>query len=147
MKSVLDQSTRDELISRIQSIDQDKKARWGKMNLYQMLHHCVLCEELYLGKTKHKRVFMGRIFGKIGLKKILDESKAFRQNAPTSEMFIVKEQSGHIEAEKEKWIDLINEYKTYPGNYVHWFFGKMTREQVGLFVYKHDDHHLRQFGA
>ena len=147
MKSVLDQSTRDELISRIQTLNDSNKAQWGKMNIYQMVHHCVLCEELYLGRMKQSRAFMGRIFGKISLKNILNEKKAFPQNAPTADIFIVKEQSGNIEAEKEKWIALINEYRSYPGDYVHWFFGKMTKDQVGWFVYKHDDHHLRDFGA
>lgn len=147
MKSVLDKSAREELISRIQTLDEASKARWGKMNVYQMLRHCVLCEELYLGKTKHKRAFMGRIFGKIGLKNILDESKPFPKNAPTSDAFKVKESGGDVTAEKAKWIALLDEYKTYPDSYVHWFFGKMTREQVGQFVYKHNDHHLQQFGA
>lgn len=147
MKSVLDKSDRVELINRIQALNESSKARWGKMNVYQMLRHCVLCEELYLGKATQKRAFMGRIFGKIGLKNILNESKPFPQNAPTAEAFKVKESGGNVEAEKEKWIALLDEYKTYPATYVHWFFGKMTREQVGLFVYKHNDHHLRQFGA
>ena len=31
--------------------------------------------------------------------------------------------------------------------FVHWFFGKMTREQIGQLVYKHTDHHLRQFNS
>lgn len=147
MKSVFDESARDELITRIEMLDERSIARWGKMNVYQMVRHCVLCEELYLGKRKHKRVFMGRIFGKIGLRNILDEGKAFPQNAPTSDAFKVKEAIGDVETEKGKWIRLLNEYGTYPDTYVHWFFGKMTKEQVGQFVYKHNDHHLRQFGV
>jgi len=147
MKSVFDQTTREELITRVQMLDENSTARWGKMNIYQMLHHCVLCEELYLGKRKHKRAFMGRIFGKLGLKNILDEKKSFPQNAPTSNLFKVKETTGNVEAEKRKWISLLDEYKTYPDSYVHWFFGKMSKDQVGRFVYKHSDHHLRQFGA
>lgn len=147
MKSILDKSSKDELVSRIKTLNEKSTAQWGKMNVYQMLRHCVLCEELYLGKTTHKRAFMGRIFGKMGLKNILSESKTFPQNAPTADAFKVQESSGDVEAEKAKWILLLDEYKTYPDTYVHWFFGKMTRAQVGLFVYKHNDHHLRQFGA
>jgi hypothetical protein len=81
------------------------------------------------------------------LKNILAEDKPFRQNAPTSNAFKVKELNGDVAAEKDKWAALLDEYKNFPGNYVHWFFGKMTREQVGCFVYKHNDHHLRQFGV
>jgi uncharacterized damage-inducible protein DinB len=147
MKSVLDKTAREELINRIQSLNENNKARWGKMNVYQMVRHCVLCEELFLGKMKHKRSLMGRLFGKIGLKNILAEGKSFPQSAPTTNAVKVKEPTGDMAAEKQKWIALLDEYKNYPDEYVHWFFGKMTREQVGWFVYKHNDHHLRQFGA
>ena len=147
MKSVLDKTVREELISRIQTLQEGSKALWGKMNVYQMVHHCVLCEELYLGKTTHKRAFMGRLFGKTGLKNILAEGKPFPKSAPTADAFKAREPNGDVEAEKERWIVLLDEYRNYPSEYVHWFFGRMTREQVGWFVYKHNDHHLRQFGA
>lgn len=147
MKSVLDKATRDELIGRINSLTENSKAQWGKMNVYQMLKHCVLCEELYFGKTKHKRAFIGRLFGKAGLKNILREDKEFPKNAPTSDVFKVKETSGDVTSEKQKWIILIEEYENYSNDFVHWFFGRMTKEQLGQFVYKHNDHHLRQFNV
>ena len=145
MKSVLDKEMREELINRIRMIDEHCQGQWGEMNLYQMLRHCVLCEDLYLGKIKKKRVFMGRLFGTAGLKNILREEKAFPRNAPTSPEFKVKEKTGDITTEKNNWIALIEEYENYSNEFVHWFFGKMTKEQVGQFVYKHNDHHLRQF--
>lgn len=147
MKSVLDKVTREELIRRINMLDDNSQANWGHMNVYQMLKHCRLCEELYLGKIKTKRVFMGRLFGKSALKNILNENKPFPKNAPTSIVFKVKENAGNIATEKSNWISLIEEYENYSNEFVHWFFGKMTKEQVGQFVYKHDDHHLQQFGV
>ena len=147
MKSVLDRSVREELISRITKLDENSNAQWGQMNIYQMLKHCVLCEELYLGKITHKRAFMGRLFGKTGLRNILRQDKPFPKNAPTSAVFKVIERAGDLESEKKRWIVLVEEYGNYSHDFVHWFFGKMTREQVGEFVYKHDDHHLRQFNV
>jgi hypothetical protein len=147
MKSVLDQSDRQELIGRINLLNENSVAEWGQMNVYQMLKHCVLCEELYLGKRTEKRAFMGRIFGKIGLRNILREDKPFPKSAPTSPSFKVVEQTGDMESEKQRWIDLLEQYGNYSTDFTHWFFGKMTKEQVGQFVYKHDDHHLRQFNV
>jgi hypothetical protein len=147
MKSVLDKATRDELVNRIHQLDERSTAQWGQMNVFQMLRHCALCEELYLGKTKHKRSFIGRLFGKIGLRKILREDKAFPKKAPTSKLFKVEEVNGDVSREKARWVALIGEYENYPSDFTHWFFGKMTREQVGYFVYKHNDHHLQQFGV
>ena len=147
MKSILDENIREELITRIKRLDENSTALWGTMNVYQMLRHCVLCEELYLGITRHKRSFRGRIFGKKALISLLNEDAPFPKNAPTSDAFKVKELNGDVDAEKEKWIRLIKEYGSYSTGFKHWFFGKMTREQLGYFVYKHNDHHLRQFNV
>jgi hypothetical protein len=147
MKSVLNKPDRDELINRINSLNENSTRQWGQMNVYQMLRHGVLCDELFLGKRHHKRSFMGRLFGKAGLKNLLREDKPFPRSAPTSNAFKIKEDSGDIESEKKKWIELIESYENFPGDYIHWFFGKMSKEQLGQFVYKHNDHHLRQFGA
>jgi hypothetical protein len=148
MKTILDNITRDKLIRRIVSLNENSKAQWGKMNVYQMLQHCVLCEEMYLGKTSYPRTFPGRIFGRMGLKSLLKDETPIQKNAPTSPAFKIKKINGDVEATKNKWIALIQEYDQYKHDgFVHWFFGKMTKEQVGQFVYKHTDHHLRQFNA
>jgi len=148
MKTVFDEATRLGLINRISTLNESSTPQWGKMNVYQMLKHCVLCEEMYLGKKKYKRTFLGRIFGKIGLKNLLKDEKPIGKNAPTSPYFKIREISGNVEEEKSKWIELIKEYEKFNSpNFEHWFFGKMTKEEVGYFVYKHTDHHLRQFNV
>lgn len=148
MKTVFDKSTIAELIARIDTLDENSKPLWGKMNIYQMLKHCVLCEEMYLGKQQYKRKFIGRLFGRIALRNLLKDENPIQRNAPTADAFIVTETTGDIIAEKKKWISLIEEYGQYNNDGLqHWFFGKMTREQVGYFVYKHTDHHLRQFNC
>ena len=146
MKSVFDKATIDELINRINSLSENSTAQWGKMNIYQMLKHCTKCEEMYLGKAKYKRAFIGRIFGRIGLNNLLKDEKPLGRNAPTNSLFKIKEINGDVSSEKRKWMSLMEEYAHYSNNeFEHWFFGKMTKEQVGYFVYKHTDHHLRQF--
>lgn len=148
MKSIFEKTTREEIINRINSLNENSAAQWGKMNIFQMLHHCVLCEEMYLGKKKYKRAFIGRLFGKIGLKNLLKDEKPMQRNAPTSAAFKIKEENGDISNEKNKWIALIEEYEHYSNNdFEHWFFGKMSHEQIGYLVYKHNDHHLRQFNS
>lgn len=148
MKTVLDKTTRDEIVARISKLNENRTAEWGKMNTYQMLKHCVVSEEMYLGQTQYKRVFMGRLFGKRALNGFLKDEKPMERNLPTSDDFKVKETTGDCATEKAKWIALVEGYANYPHPYiVHWFFGKMTKEQIGYFAYKHADHHLRQFGC
>ena len=70
------------------------------------------------------------------------------RNAPTSAELRVKETNGNIEAVKKKWIALMNEHALFSNpDFVHPFFGKMTKEQIGYHGYKHTDHHLRQFNS
>lgn len=148
MKTIFDDSARAELIARINSINQNSIAKWGKMNVHQMLNHCNLWDEMILQNKKYKRQFIGLVLGKLLLKNELKD-RPMRQNNPTIPELIVKEASGDFEAEKQKWISSIGQYANYsspPEGYIHPFFGKMTKEQVGLHSYKHADHHLRQFG-
>ncbi len=148
MKTIFDNATREELISRINSLNADSRPQWGTMNVYQMLKHCNLAEEFYQGKTEHKRMFLGRIIGQWALKEMLKDDAPMRRNAPTSNKFKVSETTGDIEAEKKKFIDYLNAYDNFTTpEMIHWFFGKMTREQIGQLVYKHTDHHLRQFNS
>lgn len=71
-----------------------------------------------------------------------------KKNAPTSPQFIVSENNYSLEEQKAGWVTLIDRYKTYNSEeFIHWFFGKITKAQLGQFIYKHCDHHLRQFGA
>ena len=79
---------------------------------------------------------------------MLKNEKPLAKNSPTSPAFKIKELDGNLLVEKQQWMALIEEYGRFTNNdFVHWFFGKMTKEQVGYFAYKHIDHHLRQFNS
>jgi len=150
MKTVFDKSTRDELIGRINTLTENSKAQWGKMNVFQMLNHCTKWEEWVFGRAKYKRAFLGRIFGKMALKSILKDEKPIGRNAPTIpelRIYLIATH-GDVSAEKAKWISFIEAYAHYSNpEFEHSFFGKMTEEQIGYMAYKHTDHHLRQFNC
>ena len=150
MHTVFEESTREKLISRINALNENSTAQWGKINVYQMLRHCTLWDEMILRNKKYKRVFIGLFLGKFFLKKEMRDDSPMRQNNPTIPELKIKETNGDIESEKRKWISLINEYSVYSFpdySFVHPFFGKMTKEQIGYHAYKHTDHHLRQFNC
>ncbi|HTQ63247.1 MAG TPA: DinB family protein [Puia sp.] len=149
MKSVFDKETKDEVINRINLLTINNKAQWGKMTVAQMVRHCCLCEEYYFGNIKIKRAFLGRILGKVAIRAILkNEKSGLMKNSQTSPILKVDEGLTNLEQEKEKWKSLIERYSTFDKEkFKHWFFGTMTKEQLGQFIYKHSDHHLRQFGV
>lgn len=148
MKTVFDYSTREELFARVNSLNENCNARWGKMNVYQMLKHCTKWDDMMLGKIQVNRMFLGRLFGKLALKSVLKNDEPLGKNSPSAPELIIKEKAGDIALQKAEWIRRICEYEHFDNqNFVHPFFGTMTREQVGRFVHKHHDHHLRQFGV
>lgn len=147
MKSIFDESTTDELISRISMLNENSKAQWGKMDVYQMMKHCTLWEEMITGQMKTKRMPLGRLFGKMALRNLIKDEKPVKRNMPTVPGFIIKDH-GEVLPEKNKWIAMVKEHARFSNtNFVHPFFGKMTKDQIGLLAYKHTDHHLRQFNC
>lgn len=146
METIFDKQTIDALVYRIRALTPQDTARWGKMDAFQMLRHGVLSEEMFLGKKKYDRLFIGRIFGKPALNGILKNADPLKKNQPTHPELRITG-TGDFEAERQKWIARLYEYEKYRNpDFVHPFFGPMTKEQVGRYVYKHTDHHLRQFG-
>lgn len=151
MKTIFEKSTREELIGRINSINENYEALWGKMNVYQMTKHCVIWHQWVLGidnTIEYKQSFLGKLIGKMILKNNTKNDKPLGKNAPAGSDFIVKDKSGDLENQKRKLIELTEQYGSYNNpDFIHDFFGKMTEEQIGIFAYKHYDHHLRQFGV
>jgi Protein of unknown function (DUF1569) len=147
MKTIFDKATTDELVHRISMLDENSKALWGKMTVYQMIKHCTLWEEMLVSEKKYKRMFIGRLLGKAILKRIIKDEKPMLRNARTVPGFSITD-DGNVQTEKNKWIAQVKEHAHFSNvNFVHPFFGKMTKEQIGLLVYKHIDHHLRQFNC
>jgi hypothetical protein len=148
MKTIFDKATEDELISRINSLTDESKAQWGKMNVHQMIKHCLLADEHFLGMRPYSRTLLGRIIGRLALKQMLKDASPMARNAPTRSEFKISETTGDLAEEKKQWIVLIKGYEKFSDvELTHWFFGRMTKEQLGQFAYKHNDHHLRQFGV
>ena len=146
MKTVLDKAVREELISRVNMLPENSKPVWGQMTVAQMMKHCTMWDEMAQGKTKYKQSLLGKIFGRMALKDMLKDEPA-KRNLPSVPSFIITEHPDFA-TEKKKWISLLEQYADYSTKgWIHPFFGMMNKEQTGLIVYKHVDHHLRQFNG
>jgi hypothetical protein len=150
MRTIFETAARDELVLRIALLNEESRPVWGKMNVYQMIKHCSLWDEWILGKYDpvYKQAFIGKIFGKLALRRMTKDDNPLDKNVPTSNWLKIKETDGDLLAERNKWTGLINEYANYSNpEFIHDFFGKMSLEEIGILAYKHTDHHLRQFSA
>ena len=150
MKTIFDQSVRKELLNRITKLNSNNTAQWGKMNVSQMTKHCTFWNDWVLGRkpVEYKQEFLGKIFGKMGLRANTKNDKPIGRNMPAGKAFIIKDSNIDFAFEKSQWAEQITAYENYSNDaFIHDFFGKMTRDQIGIFAYKHNDHHLRQFGV
>ena len=146
MKTVFDKQTREELIARINTLNECSKAQWGEMTVYQMIMHCIKWEEMLLGKTKYKQSFLGRIVGKFALNDMMKDEPA-KHNLPSVPSFKMTG-TGDVSVARAQWLSLIGEHdRQESSGFVHPFFGQLTADQAGRMAYKHVDHHLRQFNS
>ena len=133
-------------MNRINSLSEASTAKWGKMNVSQMMKHCAQWDEMALGKTHYKQSFIGKLFGKMALKDMMKDAPV-KKNMPTVPSFKITEPR-NFAVEKKNWLALLDEYKHYSGDgFLHPFFGHITKEQMGQMAYKHINHHLQQFGG
>lgn len=150
MKTIFNESTRNGLIDRINMLKKDSTALWGKMNIGQMIEHMIIWNEWVLGKNDlpHKQGILGKLIGRWMLKKDTKDDTVMSKGMPAGKGFTVNVSQKNITKQKDLWIDLLEEYESYDEpSFLHDFYGKMSKEQLGIFAYKHTDHHLRQFGA
>lgn len=139
-----------DLVKRYQKITSDSKGKWGKMNSGQMLKHVADNAEMEFGDTYLKRRFIGRIIGRLVINQITKNDKPNDKNQPTHPKMVI---TGEVDfnKEKERVLKLVARLATvdsteFEGR-VHPFFGKMKSKEWSIWIYKHLDHHLRQFGV
>jgi uncharacterized protein DUF1569 len=138
-----------EMIDRLNNISEDSQGQWGKMNAGQMLAHCNAAFQIPLSDKKLPRMLLGRILGSF-IKKKLYNDDPWKKNLPTSPDFIIKDQQNFHTAHQNLLDSVTRFYTAGPtgiSQYPHPFFGNFTSEQWGMSMYKHLDHHLKQFGA
>ena len=149
MQNLFDKPVYNEIVERMKKLSPDATAQWGKMNVAQMLAHCKEAFKVPLSEKKIPRAFIGLLMGWM-IKSKLYNDDPWKKNLPTAPNFIIKDERS-FETEKNSLMDLVNKFHTAgPGGiskYPHPFFGKFTPEQWGMSMYKHLDHHLRQFGV
>jgi len=151
MKNLYDPAAAEEIKARMASLRPDSPRQWGKMNAAQMLAHCVISMEWGLGaRIPQPAPWPVRILGRFVKPFALGNDQPLRKNSPTAKELIIPDERD-LAAERERLNGLIERFiavgpkgcTTHP----HTFFGRLTPEQWAILMYKHLDHHLRQFGV
>lgn len=148
MRTIFDPATRKGLISRIELLTEAHQPLWGKMNVLQMIAHMNIWNEWVFGRNElpHNQGILGKLIGRWMLKKDTKDDTPMAKGMPAGKGFTTAAVNDGIEELTKKWVRQIYEYEDYTDqHFMHDFYGKMSREQLGVFAYKHMDHHLRQF--
>lgn len=147
MKTLFHETTAVEIKQRFEKLSDKTTSEWGKMNAAQMLAHCTATMQMPVGDIQIKKSplsLIGWMF-----KGLFRNEKPFGKNSPTAPEFIMKD-SRDFEVEKQRFLEAFQKLAKGPDAvkcFQHPFFGKMTCDDWGRLMYKHMDHHFRQFGV
>ena len=150
MKNLFEAPRVEEVKERMAQLRPDSERLWGKMNAAQALAHCSAGLEWAVGDRIPQRLLLGRIIGWMVKPMALGNDEPMRRNSPTVKDLVVQDERDLV-TERERLCGLIDRFAaggpkgctTHP----HSFFGKLTPEEWATLIYKHLDHHLRQFGV
>lgn len=149
MKNLFERETTDEVISRIDKLQPATERQWGKMDVAQMLAHCAATIDMASGRLNPPRLFIGRLLGPL-VKPIFTNEKPFSENSPTDKALKIVDQRDFArerEQLKGKLWQFQEGGEAQCTRHPHPFFGPLTPQQWSRGMYKHLDHHLRQFGV
>lgn len=149
MNSLFETNTLEEIFHRIQALQPNSKALWGKMTVAQMLAHCTGGMQMATGEIEFPRRFIGRLIGPL-VKASYYNDKPFPKGINTDKALVIKDDKNFL-LEQEKLMLYVKKFHKGKAEHCtkapHPFLGYFTPEQWAKGMYKHIDHHLRQFGV
>ena len=150
MKNLFEAATASEVKLRVRRLGPNSMRQWGKMNAAQAMAHCATTMEWAVGDRNEPRVFLGRLFGPLAKSRVLKDEAPMGRNMPTARSLVVTDER-ELAKESERLCGLIDRFCAGGPHgctkHPHTFFGPLTPDEWARLMYKHLDHHLRQFGA
>ncbi len=150
LKNVFTKTVSEELIERINQLQPETPALWGKMNVAQMLAHCnVTYEMVYEDKHPRPNPVLRFILKLLVKNKVVNEVP-YSRSGQTAPQFIIKDNKD-FDLEKSRLIEHIEKTQQLGENHFEQkeshSFGKLRATEWNNMFYKHLDHHLAQFGV
>jgi hypothetical protein len=153
MKSLFNTFDYKEIIDRINKLAPDSKPTWGKMTVNEMICHITdpLRDLIKIRITKPVIPFFLRPL----MQKILITEKPWGKNSPTVKPYLQAPKGGGtkprgFQTDQSLLISILDQFHSIKDDFVlgeHGALGKLSKDKAGKFMWKHLDHHLRQFGV
>ena len=151
MKSLLHPDDMRDMVRRLNTLQPESDARWGRMSSHQAVCHLSDGFRVALGErpTDEPSTLAARtVFRFVSATLPI----AWMRNAPTAAAIDQGRGGtapGEFQADVDELTVLINRFTAAVegGMDPHPFLGKLTRGEWGRWGYRHMDHHLTQFGV
>jgi Protein of unknown function (DUF1569) len=147
MKSIWQEETRRELHDRMARLAWDRRAEWGRFTAPKMV--CHLADSLRMAVGDLKVAPKKSPIRYPPLKQLIVYLAPFPKGVPTAPELLARE--------PREWTDDVADVQSLLGRAAasrttdawpdHPVFGTLSKRAWGVLIYRHMDHHLRQFGA
>ena len=149
MKNILNEADYLEISNRVQRLSDTNTRLWGSMEIQQMLTHCTTQLKLALGENSQKqqghalmRTRLGKwlLFSNIPWPKGVETPA--EMNAELASFSLAGMENG-----KRELLRYLEKVRVQSQLTAHPFFGELSIKEWGRLIYKHLDHHLKQFDS
>jgi len=153
MKDLFDPAVVEDIKQRILRLRSESERQWGNMSVAQTLAHCTTTMQMAMGVLNLKRAsFPVNVIGLLIKPLVLSGDKPLRRNSPSMrELFPADPAQCDLERERAQLLAAVDSFAMKGAGgcsqHPHPFFGPLKPEQWAVLMYKHLDHHLRQFGV
>jgi hypothetical protein len=150
MKNLFDVALANGVKERIYRLRVDSERQWGTMSVAQTVAHCSSGLEMALGEIRPPRALIGRLIGSAIKSRVMANDEPLRRNSPTAAELVITSKC-ELDAERARLCSLIDRFVSGGTSvctaHPHPFFGRLKPGEWAILMYKHLDHHLRQFSV
>lgn len=153
MKNLFDPTLAEDIRQRILRLNPESKRQWGTMTVAQTMAHCTFDIQMAAGVINPRRAsFPANVIGLVIKALVFGNDKPMRRNSPSSpELFSAHPGRYDFEKKRTQLIATVDSFVAQGAaccsRHPHPFFGPLKPQQWAILMYKHLDHHLRQFGV
>ena len=153
MKNLISKSDCAQVINRVGTLTSQTKNLWGKMNVNEMICHVSDPFRDILGIRNTPLVIPEEM--RVQFVPVILNENPFEKNAPSVPPYLQGEggsgtKPSTFENAKKTLLNLMDAFQATDTSfkfYSHGVLGILSRDEFGIYLWKHLDHHLRQFGV
>ena len=147
MKSIWQEDARRELDQRIGQVAWDRPAEWGRFTAPKMI--CHLGDSLRMAMGDLPCASKRLPIRYPPLKQLIIYVAPFPKSAPTAPELLAREPGDWANdiADVQQLLARAASARTTDAWPEHPAFGRLSKRAWGVLIYRHMDHHLKQFGA